>query len=501
MNIKIRLESNIAALRMAKIRMENGYSPMDENEQIEVVRKWSGVGGTKGVLNDWNASKQQWIEDGVSSEDVYMYDKYQELFEAIRDLFPFSEHKKVIDSVRNATLTSFYTPEVIPRTFYEVLKDYMQVETIYEPSAGSGVFLKEAIAVFPEIEQSCAYEKDILTELVLKSITKSQYGHTIYNKPFEESSDNENDKYDLITSNIPFGDIRVYDPNFTDKNTCNKIHNYFFAKGIDKIRDGGVLAYLVTSAFLDTVSNRTVRKYLFDRCDFISLTVMPDNLMSETGGTMAPSHFLIVRKNDSKTQLSPEEEMLIESSFNEKDGKKYASNHYMKDYRETCLLKGSYVKFGKNQYGKPSIEVHWDKPISEIASPFAEILRRDFNQRYSNKLDNCNKGIEISVGKVKIIDRNHWEWDKETHDKAVDIAIEKSGLSDMFKVRSEWLTSSVDLTTTEIVDSYTNSEQERPDKEGEILDMFNAMGNEPIAELSKLLPEYIPFKNGIIVEI
>ncbi|MFY0104320.1 N-6 DNA methylase, partial [Acinetobacter baumannii] len=81
-------------------------------------------------------------------------------------------------------------------------------------------------------------------------------------------------------------------------------HNYFFAKGTDKLKEGGLLAFITTDAFLNTPSNKEAREYLFNRADFVSVTVMPDNLMKDTGNTEAPSHLLIVQKNTNKTKLS-----------------------------------------------------------------------------------------------------------------------------------------------------------------------------------------------------
>ena len=203
----------------------------------------------------------------------------------------------------------------------------MPVLNFYEPSAGSGVFYETFIDVFHSQAQKKVYEKDVLTAAVLKAICHHRDRTTmVRNKPFEESEDKENGNYDLICSNIPFADVKVFDPKFKDNNLTGKLHNYFFAKGIDKIRNGGVLAYVTTDAFLNSVTNRTARKYLFDRCDFISLVVLPDNTFSDAG-TKAPSHFLVVRKRDGKSELSDEEKLLVESSFQtDINGAKYARN-------------------------------------------------------------------------------------------------------------------------------------------------------------------------------
>ena len=115
----------------------------------------------------------------------------------------------------------------------------------------------------------------------------------------------DGNKFDLVVSNIPFGNFRVYDKSFNDASLTGKIHNYFFAKGLEKIKEGGILAYITTDAFLNTSSNQTAREYLFNNADFISLSVMPDNLMKETGNTEAPSHLLIVQKNTNKEMVYP----------------------------------------------------------------------------------------------------------------------------------------------------------------------------------------------------
>ncbi len=95
------------------------------------------------------------------------------------------------------------------------------------------------------------------------------------------------------------------------KHFRGKLHNYFFAKGLDKLAEGGLMAYITTDAFLNSPSNKTAREHLFDHADFISLAVMPDNLMKDAGNTEAPSHLIVVQKNTLKQKLSVEEETLV----------------------------------------------------------------------------------------------------------------------------------------------------------------------------------------------
>src|SRR6201996_5026788 len=132
-------------------------------------------------------------------------------------------------------------------------------------------------------------------------------------KGFEETSPDEKCRYDFITSNIPFGNFQVFDPAYQGSPVTAKIHDYFFAKGLDKLGDGGLLAFLVTDAFLNTASNSLARKHVFTSADFVSLAVLPDNLMKDTANTEAPSHLLLVQKNDYKETFSEAEVLLIDT--------------------------------------------------------------------------------------------------------------------------------------------------------------------------------------------
>jgi len=131
----------------------------------------------------------------------------------------------------------------------------------------------------------------------------------------------------VIVSNIPFGNFPVFDEAYANEALTGKIHNYFFAKGPDKIKDGGLLAYITTDGFLNGPSNQKAREYLFTHANFISLNVLPDNLMKETGNTEAPSHLLIAQKNINKQTLSADEELLLNTIEQENEFGKYSINH------------------------------------------------------------------------------------------------------------------------------------------------------------------------------
>lgn len=412
-NAREKLSNNIEALKI--IFNWDGGDPLSESE-LEILRGYSGFGALKAILYK---TEEDWA--GASEADKKLKPLYDELYDVLESNLTAKEYKRVIESVRNSTLSAFYTPTVIPDTFYQVLSRYTDVESIYDPCAGGGVFIKSAIENLPRLKKIQSYEKDLLTAKVLAAIVKNWDIQIKVNPvPFEESNDSENGQYDLICSNIPFGAVPVYDPGITDRNLTGKLHNYFFAKGIEKIKDGGVLAYLTTDAFLNSPSNKSARRYLFERCDLLSVIVMPDNLYKETAGTEAPSHLVVVRKNIGKTVLSEEEELLCETT-------RLSDGIVLNNYMMSKAVNGESPhigtrKTGKNQYGKPAIETWWDGPIDGIARPLEEILVRDMRLRYKMKFAIPYKGIvEMPVGPVIDLtgEEGKYKWDtpiKEVQD-------------------------------------------------------------------------------------
>lgn len=384
MNVQTKLKQNIEAIRIC---LENSNKKLS-SQQIEQVSKFSGWGMCKAVLYD------QAFWENASIEDKKLRPLIDELHKLLQEELTGRDYKKVVESMKNAVLTSFFTPAVIPATFYEVLNKYMAVESMCEPSAGMGVFIKEAIGKLSLYNKIIAYDKELITGKLLSAILQYDgYNSHVRIKGFEESGIEDNDEYELVVSNIPFGAIPVYAPEF-DKSVTTKIHNYFFAKGLTKLREGGILAYVVTSAFLDTVTNRSAREYLFNRADFISLTVFPDNLFKESGGTEAASHFLVVRKNSSKTELSAEEQLLCVSENVTREGQNgipsvvVSMNKYLQQNEWISCI--GMRKLGTNQYGKPTVETTWGTPIEQIEEPFRAILQRDFAKRYSTDTQSIN---------------------------------------------------------------------------------------------------------------
>jgi len=381
-NAKKVLEDNVTATALVLENTTGNYSPV----QVEALKRYRSYGGLKAVLFG-DGPLEDWKDASKADRELYM--GFRELYQVLDDNLTGREYRQVLESMKNGVLSQFFTPSVIPATLYQVLNNYTEIESIYDPSAGTGVFIDEAFKNLKGLTGARMYEKDLMTGKVLTAIISSITPKFVFSKVhtagFEESNEFENG-YDLICSNIPYGAIQVFDPSCEDPNIYKKIHNYFFWKGLKKIKEGALLGYLVTNAFLDTVTNQRAREYLFMNSDFISLTVMPDNLMKDIANTEAPSHFLVVRKNSNKTKMSEEEELLCvsENIQVQVDGNAkmvtISQNRYIQKWGTEITI--GTMRIGKNQYGKPSPEVWWDGPIDEISEPFRKILSEDFDRRY-----------------------------------------------------------------------------------------------------------------------
>lgn len=351
------LGENIAAIQIAL-----NWKPGDtlQDNDLEKLLEYAGFGGIKAVLYP-PGTIEDWEKMGATAEDLRFYEPLMGLYAFLETTLGATGTQKAIAALKHSVLTAFYTPSFVPKTLYSVLDGCgLNPQHLYEPSAGAGIFITEAVYAFESLQRITAAEKDVLTGNVLRALVSNWGGvnSQVHIIGFEETSNRENGKSDLIVSNIPFGSFSVYDPAFPDKHLSGHVHNYFFAKGLDKIGDGGLLAYITTNGFLDNASNQPVREYLFGKADFIGLAVLPDNLMKETGGTEAPSHLLIVQKRDGKEGLSPEEQLLVETVLQANEFGEFSLNAYI--HRHPEILLGDEIRPGKNQYGAPH-QVVWQR--------------------------------------------------------------------------------------------------------------------------------------------
>ncbi len=381
-NVSRKLQDNILAVRIA---LDHANGRQLTAEDVTNLKKYAGFGGIKAILYPYG-TLEQWQDNGATKEDLKHHGDIIQLHDLLKENFSDTEYKELISSLRNSVLTAFYTPEVVPQTLYKVIAEQgIRPKRMYEPSAGSGVFISEAVARFPGMEQITAVEKDRLTGMVLSALNSTlPVKATTHISGLEEAPVKDNGSYDLVVSNIPFGNFSVYDETYPDKELSGKIHNYFFAKGLDKLAEGGLMAYITTDAFLNNPSNHTARKYLFEHADFVALAVMPDNLMKDTGNTEAPSHLLIVQKHNNKEKLSDSEQLLLDTTELKNQFGSYHQNLYLYNHKEAII--GNITEPGKNQYGQAHETVWQEGDISLIADKLQAELSQQFKKRFNEVL-------------------------------------------------------------------------------------------------------------------
>jgi N12 class adenine-specific DNA methylase len=397
--ISHKLNDNIRAIRLA-IAHNSGQALSDSD--VSELQRYSGFGGIKAILYP-NDSVEQWLSLGATQEDLKLHKSILSLHDLLKENFADHEYKTIINSLRNSVLTAFYTPEIVPKIVYDVFQTQgISPKRLYEPSAGAGIFITEAVKAYPKLEQITAVEKDQISGLVLGAINNSLAIPTkTHITGLEASPTDDNGSYDLVMSNIPFGNFSVYDESFPDKALSGKIHNYFFAKGLDKLSDGGLMAYITTDAFLNSPSNQTAREHLLNRADFVSLAVLPDNLMKDTANTEAPTHLLIVQKNENKEKLSPDEQLLVEVAQLKNLYGSYTQNLYISHHQEIRI--GDEIKPGRNQYGKAHETVWQHGDMVAIGSKLSKVLneglQRHFNKSLYQKAFKPKEFIKANTGK------------------------------------------------------------------------------------------------------
>jgi hypothetical protein len=371
-NASQKLAGNIEAIQIAL--QWDGNRKLNSSE-LDTLRGYAGFGGIKAVLFP-AGSREAWVARKASEADLRLYPKIMELHTLLDALLSPKECAMAVDSLRKSTLTAYYTPDLVPRALYTALRENGIVpKNLYEPSAGAGIFIEQAWNFFPGIDVN-AVEKDFLTGKVLAALCSDA---KVQICGLEETSASENGRFDLITSNIPFGNMSVFDPAFAQGGITSKIHNYFFAKGLDKLADGGIMAYLTTDAFLNSPDNELARKYLFTTADFISLAVMPDNLMKDSANVEAPSLLLVVQKNEHKNTFSETEQLLLETVEQENGHGKFHQNAYVARHQK--LVMADEIGEGTNQYGQPCRMVWQNGPLEDIFEGFTEQLTSDFEIR------------------------------------------------------------------------------------------------------------------------
>ena len=269
------LRRNIEAIRTAFAleREQRAATP----EERDVLRAYSGFGAIKEVLEPLPHKKETALTPLI--EELHAVLKENTGGER--------EYKRYLDSLKASVLTAFYTPEPVTDAIMRMLYNAGVVPVrALEPSAGTGAFAEYLRRYNEEAEITC-FEKDPLTGLILHRLHPDD---TVRVQGFETIEPAYEGHFDLITSNIPFGDVSLFDPVFSSSRDPVRrqgawaIHNYFFMKSVDLVRDGGLVAFITSQGMADAERNRPVREWLMERCDLVAAVRLPNNLFTDHAG-------------------------------------------------------------------------------------------------------------------------------------------------------------------------------------------------------------------------
>nr|WP_048949708.1 helicase-related protein [Enterococcus faecalis] len=262
-----RLKNNIEAINVLKaLEKENRSARKDEQE---ILAKYIGWGGLSDVFDE--EKEGQWLDARNFLKENLTGEEY--------------------NRARESTLTAFYTPKVVIDSIYESLSNLgFEKGNILEPSAGTGRFIGN---LPEEMKESNFYGVEL--DSISGQIAKELYPNAnIQIKGFEETNFSNN-LFDVAIGNIPFGEFKVADREYERNNFL--IHDYFFAKTLDKVRDGGIIAFITSSGTMDKKSE-DVRRYISERAEFLGAIRLPNRTFKGVAGTEVTSDIIFLKKRD-----------------------------------------------------------------------------------------------------------------------------------------------------------------------------------------------------------
>lgn len=294
-----KFNNNVEAIRvLKKCEEENRFATPQEQE---ILSKYVGWGGLPQAFDEKDFS---WSNE----------------YSILKNLLDEKEYSQA----RESTLTAFYTPPVVIRSMYKALENMgLKTGNILEPSCGVGNF----IGMLPDSLENCklyGVELDSISGRIARQLYQKS---TVAVQGYEDTN-LPNSFFDVAVGNVPFGDFKVLDKKY-DKHKF-LIHDYFFAKTLDKVRPGGVIAFITSKGTLDK-ENPSVRKYIAQRADLLGAIRLPNNTFKANAGTEVTSDIIFLQKRDSITDIEPDWVYLGEND----DGLKM--NQYFIDNPEMIL--------------------------------------------------------------------------------------------------------------------------------------------------------------------
>ena len=353
---KEKFRNNMAAIRLLhELQIESRLATPDEQE---VLAKYVGWGGLSMAFDEHNAA---WAAE------------YQELKAELSD----GEYRAAMES----TLTAFYTPPVVIKGMYEALDRLGYAKgTILEPSCGTGNFF----GLLPEsmgASRLYGVELDPLTGEIAKQLYQRA---SIAVEGFEKTN-LPDDHFDVVIGNVPFGEIRVNDSRYNAQKFL--IHDYFFAKALDKVRSGGVVAFITSKGTMDKASPE-VRKYIAQRAELLAAVRLPDNTFKANAGTEVTSDILFLQKRDRVADVEPDWIYL------DTDENGITMNSYFVQHPEMVL---GTMRMESSRFGMDSVcKADSDRPLSELLAEAVQRINGEITEP-ENGIDEISDEQDASI--------------------------------------------------------------------------------------------------------
>ncbi|MEE0652499.1 MAG: helicase-related protein [Segatella copri] len=388
-NRKQRLNDNIKAIETAFILDREQRTPTARERLL--LERYCGFGGLKCILNPARE-----LADAVhwAKSDLELFAPTVELHRLIRENSKNeSEYKQLMDSLKQSVLTAFYTPSAVTEALADVLKEHQIIpEKVLEPSAGIGAFVDSVLDNNPKAD-IMAFEKDLLTGKILRHLHPEQ---KVRIEGFEKIEKPFNDYFDLAISNIPFGDVAVFDPSYTAMKgmralVTRRIHNYFFVKALDTVRDGGLVAFITSQGVLNAKNNSAARFMMLYHADLVSAIRLPNNLFTENANTEVGSDLIILQKNSQKESLRGDDN-LLDTVYN--DENRIPTNNYFLEHPERIIH--TTAKLDTDPFGKPAMIYTHEDGVEGIAEDLRRMLHEDFKKNF-----NLNRYLGIEETKAE----------------------------------------------------------------------------------------------------
>ena len=354
---KEKFRNNMAAINLLhELEIENRLATPKEQE---VLSRYVGWGGLSMAFDEHNAA---WAEE------------FKELYASLSP----EEYRAAMES----TLTAFYTPPVVIKAMYDALDRLgFSQGNILEPSCGTGNFF----GLLPESMQNSklhGVEIDSLTGRIAKQLYQKA---NIAIEGFEKTN-LPDDHFDVVLGNVPFGEIRVNDSRYNAQKFL--IHDYFFAKALDKVRAGGVVMFITSKGTMDKASPE-VRKYIAQRAELLGAIRLPDNTFKANAGTEVTSDILILQKRDRVMDIEPDWVHL------DTDENGVTMNRYFVEHPEMVLGE---IKMENTRFGtfEPVCKARKDIPLSELLSNAVQRINGEIPE-LDNRVDEISDEQELSV--------------------------------------------------------------------------------------------------------